>query len=284
MTGQISLKFPKINQINQNSINYFHFNINQNELDIGKEKRKDFLFTSFNNINTDLTKDETNHNQNPKGILFIHKKVGRRKKNLHGINNIHHSKKSKDNIIRKLRIHAIRFGLDLINDCIKYELKRQSHKLRMINRNITSNITIEMNLDFINLTLEKIYQNSPNKTHNCEDDKNKRQIMKLRERRNDAPRTNELLDMKFYELFNLFINGDKKELKSKYGLCKARTFDDFISTISNNEDEVYIKELRYNGEHFIEFFKNTKSRKKKEEEVKEKKKIFKSFNNNNIQD
>ena len=42
MTGQISLKFPKINQINQNSINYFHFNINQNELDIGKEKKKIF--------------------------------------------------------------------------------------------------------------------------------------------------------------------------------------------------------------------------------------------------
>ena len=266
MIGEICLRRPVINQIHT---------------PIKTEKRKDFLVT-LKNENTELTKDETNHNNPTKEILFIHKKVGRRKKYLYGINNTHHSKQSKDNIIRKLRIHGIRFGLDLINDCIKYELRRQSHKLRMINRKITSNITIEMNLNFINYTLEEIYQNSPNKTHNCEDDKNKRQIMKLRERRNDAPRTNELLDMKFYELFNLFINGDKKELKSKYGLCKARTFDDFIRTISNNEDEVYIKELRYNGEHFIEFFKNTKSRKKKEEEVKEKKKIFKSINNTQV--
>ena len=46
-----------------------------------------------------------------------------------------------------------------------------------------------------------------------------------------------------------------------------------------NEDKAYIEELKYNGEHFIEFFMKTKSRKKKDDDVKEKKKIFKSFNN-----
>jgi hypothetical protein len=263
MIGEICLRRPVINQIHT---------------PIKTEKRKDFLVT-LKNENTELTKDETNHNNPTKEILFIHKKVGRRKKYLYGINNTHHSKQSKDNIIRKLRIHGIRFGLDLINDCIKYELRRQSHKLRMINRKITSNITIEMNLNFINYTLEEIYQNSPNKTHNCEDDKNKRQIMKLRERRNEAPKTNELLDMKFCDLFNLFINGNKNELISKYGLFKARTFEDFINSISDNENADYINELKYNAQHFIEFFKNTKSRKKKDDEVKEKKKIFKSINN-----
>jgi len=273
MIGKNNLKIPKINQIQNQTPIYNNFNNNNNnETEIKQEK-------NFGFVTRDSTKEDLTHKPYTKEILFINKKVGRRKKNLYGINNNHHSKKSKDNIIRKIRIHAIRFGLDLINDCIKFELKRQSHKLRMINRTITSNITIEMNLKFINLTLGEIYQNSPNKTHNCTNDTNIKQIKKLKERKNEAPRTNELLDMTFSNIYDLFINGDKNELKLKYGLNKARTFKDFLDSMDYNEDKAYIEELKYNGEHFIEFFMKTKSRKKKDDDVKEKKKIFKSFNN-----
>ena len=137
------LKIPIINQIKEN------------ETLIPKKFDKIFQIES---------KDETKNSFLDKNIIEnvnLKKKIGRKKKkDLKKEENKNiHSKKSKDNIIRKLRIHAIRFGLDLINDCIKKELKRQSHKLRMINRNITSNITIEMNKYFFNSTLEEIYQN-----------------------------------------------------------------------------------------------------------------------------
>ena len=35
-----------------------------------------------------------------------------------------HSKNATDNKIRKIRIHAITFGIDLLNDCIRKELKK----------------------------------------------------------------------------------------------------------------------------------------------------------------
>lgn len=243
------LKIPIINQIREN------------ETLIPKKFDKIFQIES---------KDETKNSLLGKNIIEnvnLRKKIGRKKKKelKKEENKNIHSKKSKDNIIRKLRIHAIRFGLDLINDCIKKELKRQSHKLRMINRNITSNITIEMNKCFFNSTLEEIYQNSPNKTHKCDEDKNKKQIIKIRERKSEAIKTNQLLDMKFSDLYSLFIQDNKDFLIQNYGLNKAETLNDFLNTIQDNDD--YKNELKNNGIHLMDFFQNTKSRKNKKKNL-----------------
>ena len=135
----------------------------------------------------------------------------------------------------------------------------------MINRNITSNITIEMNKYFFNSTLEEIYQNSPNKTHKCDEDKNKKQIIKIRERKSEAIKTNQLLDMKFSDLYSLFIQDNKDFLIQNYGLNKAETLNDFLNTIKDNDD--YKNELKNNGIHLMDFFQNTKSRKNKKKNL-----------------
>ena len=80
-----------------------------------------------------------------------------------------HSKNANDNKIRKIRIHAITFGIDLLNDCIRKELKKIYRKknliLRSISREITGDITIKFNNTFFDSTLEFIYSNPLNEKY-----------------------------------------------------------------------------------------------------------------------
>jgi hypothetical protein len=126
-----------------------------------------------------------------------------------------HTKFSKDNLLRKIKIHAIKFGIDLINDCIKNEFKKQSYIIRNISTQVTSDITINFNNQFFDSSLKKILLTYPinKKYKKLNPDKNIRVVRKLIEKRNFNPITNDLFDMKFSDIINLFIKGDKNYLQ-----------------------------------------------------------------------
>ena len=91
-----------------------------------------------------------------------------RKRNNNSSNPIH-TKDNIDNKIRKIRIHAIKFEMELINDCIKHYYPNWNRFLKGITKEITSDINIYFIIDFFQYTLEKIYSNKLNtryKKHN----------------------------------------------------------------------------------------------------------------------
>ena len=183
-----------------------------------------------------------------------------------------HTKDAIDNKIRKIRIHAITFGIDLINNCIKKELKKQYRKenliLRGISREITADITITFNNVFFESPLEIIYSNPLNKKYsNFPPDSNIKVIKKLKEINN--PIINQLLSMKFKDLFSLFVKSDRDYLKNEFGFKKGETFEDFINSLEN-ENEEYISSLRemVKGDNFLKFFKQEKARTSKNKKEK----------------
>ena len=64
-----------------------------------------------------------------------------------------HTKNATDNKIKKIRIHAITFGIDLFNDCIRKELKKIYRKKKLILRSISREITGDITIDFNKLFL-----------------------------------------------------------------------------------------------------------------------------------
>ena len=180
-----------------------------------------------------------------------------RKRESNSLNPIH-TKNNIDNIIRKVRIHAITFGMKLINDCIKSKDPNSNLVLKGISREITSDISIYFILDFFEYTLEQIYSNPLNtkyKKHNP--DYNIKVIEELKKQNN--PVINQLLNMKFKELFDLFVESDKDKLNKEYGLNEAKTFEDLINKL-HNEDEDYIKSVREVANNYLDYFKEKKAR------------------------
>ena len=169
-----------------------------------------------------------------------------------------HTKNTIDNKIRKIRIHGITFGMKLINDCITFQYPNSNLALKGISREITSDINIYFILDFFEYTLEQIYSNPLNSKYKRQDpNSNIKVIEELKKKNNHV--INKLLNMKFKELFNLYVESDKDKLKIEYGLKEAKTFEDLIDKLKN-EDENYKKDLKYVANNFLNFFKEKKAR------------------------
>ena len=124
------------------------------------------------------------------------------------INNIKtsdsNSKNDNNNKIKKQKINAIIFGIDLFNDCIRKELKKIYRKkkliLRSISREITGDITIDFNNTFFDSTLEFIYSNPLNEKYS-KFGKNSNIIVINELKKINNPSINNLLNMKFRDLF-----------------------------------------------------------------------------------
>jgi hypothetical protein len=175
-----------------------------------------------------------------------------------------HTKFSLNNQIRKIKIHILKFGIDLINDCIKDELNYQYHKIRKISKQITSNISINENKKWFKLKMEDILKVDINgKYKNGNKDMNTKVINILRKKKID--KTNEILDMNFEDLHNLFIK-EKENLinEYKYPLKKAKNLNDFLNDLKKKgENDNYIDSIKNNTINFFQFFKEKNARKKK---------------------
>ena len=247
----------------------------EENISIENNQSNEFNFVSFDNNYENKKREEkiTEPTDNKKECdeKKIKNHLGRKKKNyiMNKEEKNLHTKNSKDNIIRKIKIHILLFITNLINDCIKYECKRQTYIIRGVCKEISSDITINNNIELFKQTMEVILSNPINQKYkNVNPDENEKQINRLREKRDKCPKTNELLDKTFEEVYQLFINGDKNLLKEQYGLNEAETLNDYLFKISNKENEVYIKELRENAQKYKEFFNINNARKPRKNKKK----------------
>ena len=157
-----------------------------------------------------------------------------------------HSKKSRDNIIRKIKVHSFKFAKNLINNCIKHEFGKKRIKIRSIKGELISDITINFNIEFFNSTLERIFSNPLNQKYKNKDlNQNIIEIRKIRQSK-EAKLTNELLDTTFNDIYDMFINYEKKENENKfikYGK-KCNTLKEFL--LLEKKKKVMIKSILMN--------------------------------------
>lgn len=265
---EIDFSFMKKNTI----LNSNQFNENTKD---NTNKYSEYLFITFiNKIKTLILKSFliqfSNYLNKRKQKKYVKKdkkkkkKPGRKKIENEENNNeekICHTKKSQDNIIRKIRIKAIKFSILLLNDCLKKEMKnRQTIKLRNLTSEVTSNITINFNNEkFMNLTLEEIFKKYPisNEYKTVESDKNQKEVQRIIKNPN-LPLSNKLLRKTFKQLFIMFRDASINSLK-KYGLNKAQNFNMFISSL--DEPKEYKDDLREGANNFFNFFNPKNARK-----------------------
>ena len=78
--------------------------------------------------------------------------------------------------------------------------------------------------------------------------------------------------MKFSDIINLFMKGDKNYLQ-KFGIKRAQTFDDFLYNLK--EGDIYINSLKDIAYNFMDYFDSRNARKTKKTILINKKKYFK---------
>ena len=234
------------------------------ESERGNEFDVVYIDNNFENKKNEEKITEPTDNKKECDEKKIKNQLGRKKKNyiMNKEEKILHTKNSKDNIIRKIKIHILLFITNLINDCIKKECNRQTYIIRGVCKEISSDITINNNIELFKQTMGEILSNPINQKYkNVNPDENEKQINRLREKSDKCPKTNELLNKTFEEVYQLFINGDKNQLKEQYGLNEAETLNDYLFKISNKENEEYIDELRVSARKYKEFFNVNNARK-----------------------
>ena len=260
--------------------------INDNILEKSFDQTKYFVFDDENNVN------KKNKISNNIIVFKVEKKnVGRKKKEKtieeHTKINVH-SFNSQDNMVRKIRVYSIKFALNLINDCMVLEFgKIKRRKIRGICKEITSDITINFNIYFFEKNLGEIFSNPLNEKYKLKDkDQNIKEISKirkLREKSNKALLINELLDLKFNVIYDMFVYGNKEENKEKYlkyGKSKnTLNLEELLSTstFKNKYKEDYINSLRIQAHEIKKFYNPSNARNSKKKDKKFKNTNFENF-------
>ena len=182
---------------------------------------------------------------------------------------IKHTKDSKDNIRKKIKVHLSQFIITIINDCIFFESNNRIIQIKKLSQKINSNITIKDNKQLLNLKVKdilKIYEIS-SKFSSYEEKTNLSNVLKLENNIEKYPKTNELLNMTYIEIGKMFINGEKDYLKMKYGLNEAKIFSDILQ--NKNNDYTYKYKLKDVAENYFNFFiyENARNRIKEENDI-----------------
>ena len=129
--------------------------LNNNLLELKAEESEEI------NINTIYFMDKPKENKK-KIFMAIKEKIkpqngnkrGRKRKGESGKGK--HSKKEKDNIIRKIKVHFFRYVKETLNKAIK----DKRHKFKNVPYYIISKSSKEFNTDLMNLTIKEIYEES----------------------------------------------------------------------------------------------------------------------------
>ena len=143
-----------------------------------------------------------------------------RKRNNYSSNLIH-TKDNIDNKIRKIRIHAIKFEMELINDCIKHYYPNWNRFLKGITKEITSDINIYFIIDFFQFTLEKIYSNKLNTRYKKHNSYSNIETIELLKKQNN-PVINSLLNMTLMNCLIYLLKVIKKNLKKNIIYLKQK--------------------------------------------------------------
>ena len=197
--------------------------LNNNLLELKAEESEEI------NINTIYFMDKPKENKK-KIFMAIKEKIkpqngnkrGRKRKGESGKGK--HSKKEKDNIIRKIKVHFFRYVKETLNKAIK----DKRHKFNNVPYYIISKSSKEFNTDLMNLTIKEIYEESFQYVDKYKEKNYKRNKWALEYFSKEENEDNEkevinLLNLNFIQFFDIF----RKEY--------LPTFLDEINPLSKNK-------------------------------------------------
>ena len=197
--------------------------LNNNLLELKAEESEEI------NINTIYFMDKAKENKK-KIFMAIKEKIkpqngnkrGRKRKGESGKGK--HSKKEKDNIIRKIKVHFFRYVKETLNKAIK----DKRHKFKNVPYYIISKSSKEFNTDLMNLTIKEIYEESFQYVDKYKEKNYKRNKWALEYFSKEENEVNEkevinLLNLNFIQFFDIF----RKEY--------LPTFLDEINPLSKNK-------------------------------------------------
>ena len=197
--------------------------LNNNLLELKAEESEEI------NINTIYFMDKPKENKK-KIFMAIKEKIkpqngnkrGRKRKGESGKGK--HSKKEKDNIIRKIKVHFFRYVKETLNKAIK----DKRHKFKNVPYYIISKSSKEFNTDLMNLTIKEIYEESFKYVDKYKEKNYKRNKWALEYFSKEENEVNEkevinLLNLNFIQFFDIF----RKEY--------LPTFLDEINPLSKNK-------------------------------------------------
>ena len=249
------------------------------------EEKNPYLIDSNEPMSKVPTSDNTSSYFSRKKIFNIEergkseKKIGRKKKRngeniINNDNKKEHNKNSIDNMIRKIKVHSMKFSKKLVNNCIKKDFgKLTRKKIRSIKEILISDITIKYNREFFNSTLERIFSNPiNNKYKGIDSNQNIIEIQKIKEERQKGKLTKELLNKTFKEVYDIFVNSEKEKNKKKlieYGkMPNTKTLNEFLLSEKENNDSNYTEELKKWAINIDDYFNPEKARKSKKKNNK----------------
>ena len=272
-----NIDYMDLISLNENNNSIISSTFNENNIDEIIENN-DFERENENNFN-EFTKDIKTSNEIIVKFKVEKKKIGREKKGeKKKRNNKTHTLNSRDNMIRKIRIYSIKFGLNLINNCIKKGFGNKTRRIiRGISKEITSDIRIDFNLKFFETPLGQIFSNPINDKFKVRDKfQNIKEINKIRKLRNKSEKAlyiNELLDLKFKEIYDMFVYGNKEENKEKYLKYgkddNTLNLEELLLTFKNKFSDDYINNLRKEAHEIMTFFDPKNARQSKKKKFKE---------------
>ena len=197
--------------------------LNNNLLELKAEESEEI------NINTIYFMDKPKENKK-KIFMAIKEKIkpqngnkrGRKRKGESGKGK--HSKKEKDNILRKIKVHFFRYVKETLNKAIK----DKRHKFKNVPYYIISKSSKEFNTDLMNLTIKEIYEKSFQYVDKYKEKNYKRNKWALEYFSKEENEDNEkevinLLNLNFIQFFDIF----RKEY--------LPTFLDEINPLSKNK-------------------------------------------------
>jgi hypothetical protein len=243
------LKKDNENNINESSINGIKFGINNN-----KNEKKYLIIEKTN----DLSIEQNNKENKNLFQINLPKKAGRKPKS--SIAKSLHTKFSKDNILRKVKVKFFHKLINYLNSIIISKNNNRLKKFKPLIGKISQDNTINFNQKLLNSKLKDIFSlyEINGKFRLFGKNYNKIVVDKIYEEK--IKELIDVLEMTFLEVFIIFRDLDEKE-KLK-GLEKV---DSVIREISNKEefDEKYINDFKETVMRFETFYFNKIGRKDK---------------------
>ena len=204
--------------------------------------RNDELFNTYNIChNCSIFINHQNSNCN-KFIILLKKKRGKQSVNL---NDILHDRNADDNIQRKIQVHFISFLINISNDALTTELRKDNHyKFIKINYKIKQNISEKSFNVFKSSSIRKILELDISPKYKKYNNNINKEILKIIDNKLKSNWLISFFNMKYLKLFEYYYNMEKNKNSLKFGekeiQCSKHTkpFYDLLEKYKRDKDKI----------------------------------------------
>jgi len=174
-----------------------------------------------------------------------------------------HNKHSPDNIIKKIKVHLIRYLIIFINSILTGFNKCKKYKIKKLDYEIVSNIKKVDNINYLNITIKELLSLEISTKYTSQDNNaNEIIIKKILEKGKEDEKIQYVFNLKFKEWIDVFI------MKKESEIVKIDGLDLFLKEIleknqkeKDKNDEKYFVKFVYYLYNFERWFLNKKNRK-----------------------